>query len=512
MGTLKSTIKIESTDLFPAPVNFTKIKNNSIVVGSSGFTSVALASGLNNLATIPAGNAFLYAAAPATNTGNIYLSAQGSAPIGAVISLTAASIVQTIGTYGAYSPNAPYGFTITSAPGNAAGLYEASTPGPIAALQPLSIVSGGAALDGVYPVTFTTVSGTGAGATGYAQVLSGVVVKAWVDQLAGTGNGYVVGNTLSFPANSLNASLQTFTHVSTGTTATDGVYTNVITTVGSGSGLGATFDVTVSGGVVTTVTRSNGGTNYAVSNVLTISGVNIGGAAGADNVTITVSTIGTATTINVAKVNFGSSITVAPGAITGGSGTGLGLIATIGTNPSTGAQHQLLSLAPDLANIGDGYIFGNTLTITGASLGGVTPTHNVTATVNANGLGQKITVAPGNITTSGAGTGVGLIVYIGVDPATGTPNSITGIDVNPAAMGVGYLVGDTLTIAASALFNGSTTDATITISQVTVVPQPFGSIAPGDVGFFPIGDGIGYTLRANPTVVGDIIQYYAGTR
>jgi len=511
MGTLKSTIKIESTDLFPAPVNFTKIKNNSIVVGSSGFTSVALASGLNNLATIPVGNAFLYAAAPATNTGNIYLSAQGSAPIGAVISLTAASIVQTVGTYGQFSPNAPYDFTITTAPGNAAGLYEATIAGPIAALQPLSIVSGGTALDGVYPVTFTTASGTGAGATGYAQVLSGAVVKAWVDQLAGTGNGYVVGNTLSFPANSLNASLQTFTYTTTGTTATDGVYT-VNSSVGSGSGLGATFNVTVVGGAVTAVARASGGTNYAVSNVLTILGTAIGGSTTADDITITVSTIGTVSTINVAKVNFGSTITVPAADVLGGSGTGLGLIATIGTNPATGAQHQLLSLAIDPSSIGTGYLYNDTLTVRGAALGGVTPTHNATCTISANGLGQKITVASGNITTSGAGTGVGLIVYIGVDPTTGTPNSVIGIDVNPAAMGTGYLVGDTLTIASSALLGLAATNVTITISKVTVVPQPFGSIAPGDVGFFPIGDGVGYTLRANPTVVGDVIQYYAGTR
>ena len=39
MGTLKSTLKLESTDLFPTPVSFTKINNNTVAGNFSGFNA-----------------------------------------------------------------------------------------------------------------------------------------------------------------------------------------------------------------------------------------------------------------------------------------------------------------------------------------------------------------------------------------------------------------------------------------------------------------------------------------
>jgi len=69
MGTLKSTIKIESTDLFPTPVSFTVVNNNAVNGTFSGFNNViADNSGITlNLTTIDSATAYVYAQAPTTN-------------------------------------------------------------------------------------------------------------------------------------------------------------------------------------------------------------------------------------------------------------------------------------------------------------------------------------------------------------------------------------------------------------------------------------------------------------
>lgn len=69
MGTLKSTIKIESTDLFPTPVSFTVVNNNAVNGTFSGFNNiVAGTAGVQlNLAAINTATAYLYAQAPTTN-------------------------------------------------------------------------------------------------------------------------------------------------------------------------------------------------------------------------------------------------------------------------------------------------------------------------------------------------------------------------------------------------------------------------------------------------------------
>jgi len=72
MGTLKTTLKVESSDLFPTPVSFTNVNNNSIGATISSFTTIAV-SGAITLATIPASNAYLYVSAPLTNTQDIVL-------------------------------------------------------------------------------------------------------------------------------------------------------------------------------------------------------------------------------------------------------------------------------------------------------------------------------------------------------------------------------------------------------------------------------------------------------
>jgi hypothetical protein len=69
MGTLKTTLKLESTDLFPTPVSFTKINNNSVDGSFSGFVSIVagVSPHLLNISPIDTGVAYVYLEAPLSN-------------------------------------------------------------------------------------------------------------------------------------------------------------------------------------------------------------------------------------------------------------------------------------------------------------------------------------------------------------------------------------------------------------------------------------------------------------
>ena len=69
MGTLKSTLKLESTDLFPTPVSFTVVNNNVVNGTFSGFNTVVCGTANTqlNIATIDGTGAYLYAQSVSSN-------------------------------------------------------------------------------------------------------------------------------------------------------------------------------------------------------------------------------------------------------------------------------------------------------------------------------------------------------------------------------------------------------------------------------------------------------------
>ena len=72
MATLKTTLKVESTDLFPTPVNFTKVNNNTVGAAYSTFTTVAVGTAVVTLSqVVPSADAYVYLSAPSTNAANI---------------------------------------------------------------------------------------------------------------------------------------------------------------------------------------------------------------------------------------------------------------------------------------------------------------------------------------------------------------------------------------------------------------------------------------------------------
>jgi len=82
MGTLKTTIKVESTNLFPTPVSFTKVNDNPCTGDTSGFNYLVVGTVSQQLNITPiaaavsatnAGGAYVYLKAKSTNTAQIYI-------------------------------------------------------------------------------------------------------------------------------------------------------------------------------------------------------------------------------------------------------------------------------------------------------------------------------------------------------------------------------------------------------------------------------------------------------
>jgi hypothetical protein len=108
-----------------------------------------------------------------------------------------------------------------------------------------------------------------------------------VQNLSDPANDGVIGSAGAIVATGIEA----VTNASiTGTEGTDGVYLNVVQKSTSGSGIGAQFAVTISGGSASfNVTNVGGG--YTAGDTITVSGVNTGGADGTNDLTIPVTTV-----------------------------------------------------------------------------------------------------------------------------------------------------------------------------------------------------------------------------
>jgi hypothetical protein len=75
MSTLKSTIKLESTDLFPSPVSFTVINNNPINGDYSSFSTVTVGTDaqLLNVHDIDGSSAYCYFSTPTSNAVPVFV-------------------------------------------------------------------------------------------------------------------------------------------------------------------------------------------------------------------------------------------------------------------------------------------------------------------------------------------------------------------------------------------------------------------------------------------------------
>jgi hypothetical protein len=146
--------------------------------------------------------------------------------------------------------------------------------------------SGTSATDTIYTNLTGTTNGHGVSATFDVEVSGGTVTG-----VSGNTEGrlYKVNDTLTILGTQIGGVtgvIDVFSSDALGKSGTTGSYTG-ITASGTG-GENATFDITVSGGVVTDIQLNNGGEGYSVNETLTIAGSAFSGTSG---ITITVDSL-----------------------------------------------------------------------------------------------------------------------------------------------------------------------------------------------------------------------------
>ncbi len=133
------------------------------------------------------------------------------------------------------------------------------------------------------------------------------------------GSGYAINDTVTIAGTSLNGTSPANDIVLTVTGLTSVTYSNVTQSATSGSGSGASFDITRNGSgayIVDSVVLI--GLGYAINDTITIPGASLGGATPGNNCTITVASLSHPTIADY-QLNVGLDTTV------GGVGWGAGL-------------------------------------------------------------------------------------------------------------------------------------------------------------------------------------------
>ena len=296
--------------------------------------------------------------------------------------------------------------------------------------------------------TYTNVSltgGTGSGAKATIVVALGTVTSV---TLTSRGIGYTASDSLSAAVTDLGGNtngINTFGAITGGSNYTNGTFTNVPLT--GGSGTGATATITVSGNAVTAVTITNRGNNYTNTDTVSAAASSIGNG---------IQTLGT---ITGGSGYTGNEIATL-GTIVGGSGytdgtysgvaltslTGSGINATADITVSGGAV-----TAVTIVNKGSGYAVNNSLTAPASSIGGTGSGFSVpVATINA-------TVTYTNVPLIG-GSGTGAQASITVSGGSVTAVTLT-------SRGRGYLASNIMS-AASTNIGGTGSGFVVPVSAI----------------------------------------------
>jgi len=346
--------------------------------------------------------------------------------------------------------------------------------------------------NGVYTgVNLGVTSGSGSGGKATITVSGGAITGITITT---AGDGYVVGNTLTIPAN-VDGTVRVVRNfgplliaqvpsnatpgplaigvVTMGSllqaaviTYTNGVYTGVNLGVTSGSGSGGKATITVAGGVITVIDFTTAGSSYATGDTLTIPA----DFDGTVRVTRTYGTL-TAAEVNGGKLVLGlknlALLKVAGIKCTDDVYATVTPTNTIGSGSGAIASITVLSGAITVINFttaGSGYKVGDVLTIPAGALG--------TGSVARKYGPLTITEVPSGATAGPLATGSRSLALLQKDvvytsialtedvPGSGaiatitvTNNEISGIQFTA---GTGFRVGDILTIPANFDLFGAT--------------------------------------------------------
>ena len=166
-------------------------------------------------------------------------------------------------------------------------------------------------------VTQTSTSGSGSSAA-FTITTDGSNGTYTVDAITNVGSGYAASNTITIAGTSLGGATPANDLVLTVASVSSQTFT-VSQVSTSGSGTGAQFNIVVNGsGAYSLDSVEAIGTGYAVNDTVVIAGASLGGATPANNLTLTVTSLGSPTIASY-QINIGLNSTV------GGTGWGAGL-------------------------------------------------------------------------------------------------------------------------------------------------------------------------------------------
>lgn len=338
------------------------------------------------------------------------------------------------------------------------------TSAPAGALQEFNITNVGSDyVNGTY--TNVPLNG-GSGSSGTAIVtISGSGVTSIVPD--NVGSGYQVGDTLTINTNDIGGSqLDTVSITNGGSGYTDGTYLGVTLLTSSGSGSGATANIVVSSGAVSSVTISDRGGQYSLSDSLTVEGDDITIAA-AD--TLTISSAGTG--------YANGSYTNVP--LQGGSGTNATADITISGNAVVSAV---------INNGGENYLSGDTLQVLASNVGGTGAGVISTVSVSAGGTGFTDGITNGVAITGGSGSSATATVEVISGSVTNITIESGGLNyVQGETIGISGYGGVTATVSALALPSGAEITVTSILTGSGLVLTPSNLITGSGASFNVIG-------------------------
>jgi len=352
-----------------------------------------------------------------TSSTTAYVTASIS---GTVMTVTAVSSGALVVGQTVYGTGVTANTTITSfgSGSGGTGTYNVSASQTVASTS-ISCI-------GVYRDTPLT-GGSGTGATANIVVVNNRVYSV---EIVNEGVNYAVGDTLSATLGGSTNGIATISAVTGGTNYTNGTYTAVPLTGGTGSGAQAT--IVVSSNSVSSVTITNAGTGYTVADAMSASSALIGNGINALN---------TGSLVGGTNYTTGTYTSVP---LTGGTGSGAQATVVVG------AGGDVTSVT--LSARGINYTAADSLSAAASNLGGVT-----------NGVGTLGSITGGsNYTngtytniplTGGAGTGAKATIVV-------ASNAVSSVTIT--TKGNNYAAGNTLSASATYIGNGINTLGTIT--------------------------------------------------
>lgn len=408
--------------------------------------------------TVPSNNTFTYYAIAKVGTSNGQILATTYSQLRKGAFYTGASI--GVPVFSVFSNGIASSFTsqFITAQGSDQIAYTGTLPqlgAPVTAtgINPGTQVTGTVGPGGLVG-SFAIENNVTAGSTSIVLTDStGILEGMAIDDGSGTAIfvNSIAGNTVSFTGSTtINriGNTQLFENVS-------GTYVNQ-------TGSGAIFSITRTGGNYSGIAITNSGGNYRSNSRITIIGTDLGGTSPANDLVITITTVdgsggitgtsfeGTSVSGDAVYSNLVYDNSTGQGSLvynavipTGTSGTGFN--ATF--NVTRGASYSAVPAAG-----GQNYAVNDTITISGADVGGATPANDATLTVT-----QVTKTYTGIIQDATSGTGSAAVFDITRTGATYTATVATG--------GSNYAINDTVTIFGTQL--GGTSPANDLIIQVT---------------------------------------------